>query len=311
MSFSSGVKQELMEHMSKARHCRLAELGAILTMSAKVEPESGSLVLTSESRFQVDKADRILTQVYGLHGAVCVRRGCNGSGFREYILKVEDSSAVKMILTDTGLLGGAPEQQKVLQRSCCRQAFIRGTFLSGGSINDPEKNYHIEILFDDKVRAQLVKEYLSGYDIGSKVIERNRSAERTVFVLYLKDGEQIVDLLSVMKAHNALMELENVRILKDMRNKINRQVNCEMANMSKTINTAVKQITDIRYLMDHGGFGLLSPELKQMAMVRLENTETPLKDLGQLLDPPVSKSGVNHRLRRLSEMADRLREENL
>ncbi len=316
MSFSSRVKEELTDHMSKAGHCRIAELSAILSMSAVIDPEAGTLVLESESRFQVDKADRILAEVYGIHAAICVRRGVNGSKFRQNILKIDDPSSVRRICRDTGLIHGAgikevPDQQdSILERSCCRQAFIRGAFLSGGSINDPEKNYHIEILFDQEEEALRIQRFLLDYDIESRVIERTRPNGRTLQVLYLKDGEQILDLLSVMKAHNALMELENVRIVKDVRNKINRQVNCETANLNKTVSASVKQVTDIRYLMEHDGFGLLSPELKQMAMVRLENENAPLKDLGQLLDPPVSKSGVNHRLKRLSELADRLREEN-
>lgn len=307
MSFSSRVKEELTDHMSKAGHCRIAELSAILSMSAVIDPEAGTLVLESESRFQVDKADRILSEVYGIHAAICVRRGVNGSKFRQNILKIDDPSSVRRILRDTGLTGN---MDAILERPCCRQAFIRGAFLSGGSINDPEKNYHIEILFDQEADALRIQGFLQDYDIESRVIERTRPNGRTLQVLYLKDGEQILDLLSVMKAHNALMELENVRIVKDVRNKINRQVNCETANLNKTVSASVKQVTDIRYLMEHDGFGLLSPELKQMAMVRLENENAPLKDLGKLLDPPVSKSGVNHRLKRLSELADRLREEN-
>lgn len=309
MSYSSNVKKELTDHMSKARHCRLAELSAILKMAGEVDLFTGELRLESESSFLVDKADRILGEVYGIHGAVCVRRGCAGSKVRQYILWLDNPAEVRRIVKDTGILDDE-EQKNILQRSCCRQAYIRGAFLAGGSINDPEKNYHIEILFEEEKAAGRVREFLEDYDIASRVIERTRSGGRTLYVLYLKDGEQILDLLSVMKAHQALMELENVRITKDFRNRINRQVNCETANLNKTVSASVKQAADIRYLMETDEFALLPPELKQMAQVRLENPNTSLKDLGQYLEPPVSKSGVNHRLRRLSEIAERLREEN-
>jgi hypothetical protein len=151
---------------------------------------------------------------------------------------------------------------------------------------------------------------LKNFDIESRIIERTRQSKRKVYVLYLKNGEQIIDLLSAMKAYISLMDLENVRIVKDVRNKINRQVNCETANLNKTIRSSVKQINDIRYIMEQGALEQLSPELIEMANVRLDNEDAPLKELGKLLNPPVSKSGVNHRLRRLSEFAEELRNKN-
>jgi len=127
-------------------------------------------------------------------------------------------------------------------------------------------------------------------------------------VVYLKEGAQIVDMLNVMEAHVALMELENVRIVKDMRNRVNRTVNCETANLNKTVSAAVKQKDDIFFIRDHMGFQKLSKSLKDVAVARLEQPDATLKELGESLTPPVGKSGVNHRLRKLSEIADKLRE---
>ncbi|MBO5281608.1 MAG: DNA-binding protein WhiA, partial [Lachnospiraceae bacterium] len=129
------------------------------------------------------------------------------------------------------------------------------------------------------------------------------------YVVYIKEGEGIVDLLNVMGAHVSLMNLENLRILKEMRNSINRRVNCETANITKTVNAAGRQIEDILYLREHYGLKKLSPGLREMAEVRLEYPDAPLKELGEYLDPPVGKSGVNHRLRKLSELAEQLRGE--
>jgi len=148
---------------------------------------------------------------------------------------------------------------------------------------------------------------LGTFGIESHILERKRPNARTAFVLYLKDGSQIVDVLNIMEAHVALMELENVRILKEMRNQVNRQVNCETANLNKTIGAAVKQIEDIRFLQEERVLDTLPDSLREMARVRLENEDVPLKDLGMLLDPPIGKSGVNHRLRKLSQIADELR----
>ena len=169
---------------------------------------------------------------------------------------------------------------------------------------------NIEILNEDMEHAEVLQRSLREFGIESRILERVRPSNHTVYVLYLKNGEQIIDVLSVMMAHVSLMELENVRIVKEVRNNINRQVNCETANLNKTIGAAVKQVNDIRYLMDKGALNSLSPELIAMAMVRLENEDLPLKDLGQLLNPPVSKSGVNHRLKKLSLAAEELRSRN-
>ena len=125
--------------------------------------------------------------------------------------------------------------------------------------------------------------------------------------MYLKEGAQIVDMLNVMGAHVALMNLENVRILKEMRNSVNRKVNCETANISKTVNAAVRQVEDIQFIMDTKGLSSLPENLQEIAQVRLEHPDMPLKDLGTLLMPPIGKSGVNHRLRKISEIAEKLR----
>ena len=139
----------------------------------------------------------------------------------------------------------------------------------------------------------------------------NRLLMQKYQVVYLKEGSQIVDILNIMEAHVALMNLENVRILKEMRNSVNRKVNCETANISKTVNAAVKQLADIEYIRETAGLSYLPENLKEMALLRLEYPDAPLAELGTYLNPPVGKSGVNHRLRRISEMADSLRQQTV
>ena len=160
----------------------------------------------------------------------------------------------------------------------------------------------LEFVCPSEAKAEQLVQILADFNIEGKVILRKK-----YYVVYLKEGESIVDLLNVCEAPVALMEFENLRILKEMRNSINRRVNCEAANITKTVNAAARQIEDIEYIRDHGGLDRLPPNLKQMAEVRLENPDMPLKELGECLDPPVGKSGVNHRLRKLSEYAERLR----
>ena len=318
MSFSSKVKEELAGHVSKARHCRMAELAAILGGCARIRLTPPSIEVQSESSAVVKKVFTLLQKTFNINANVSLRRGRKGSKVKLYTLCLQEPDKVRRILTDIGFIreaNGALQYKNIatdemLQRSCCLKAYIRGAFLAGGSINDPQKNYHIEILNQDMEHAEVLQRSLREFGIESRILDRTRPSNRTVYVLYLKDGEQIIDVLSVMKAHISLMELENVRIVKEVRNNINRQVNCETANLNKTISAAVKQVNDIRYLMEKGALNSLPPELVAMAEVRLENEDLPLKDLGQLLDPPVSKSGVNHRLRKLSQAAEELRLKN-
>ena len=201
---------------------------------------------------------------------------------------------------------GVPVQNNVvngllLQQSCCKRAYIRGAFLAGGSISDPNKAYHFEIVCRTMEQATQLRDVINSFSMDAKIVERKKH-----FVVYLKEGSQIVDILNVMEAHIALMKLENVRILKEMRNSVNRQVNCETANISKTVNAAVKQLEDITFIRDTAGLDSLPDNLKEIAILRLEHPEAPLKELGTYLDPPVGKSGVNHRLRKISEIAEEM-----
>ncbi len=192
----------------------------------------------------------------------------------------------------------------VVQNPCCRRAFLRGAFLASGSISDPEKFYHLEIVCATEAKAKQIRSIMTTFNMEAKIVIRKR-----YFVVYIKEGNQIVDMLNVMEAHLSLMEFENIRILKEMRGNVNRQVNCETANINKTVSAALKQVDDIVYIRDTIGFESLPPGLLQIARARLEKPEATLKELGEDLEPPVGKSGVNHRLRKLCDMAQRLREQ--
>lgn len=188
---------------------------------------------------------------------------------------------------------------------CCKRAFLRGAFLAGGSLSDPEKSYHFEIVSSGKEKASQIADAMNSFHLDARIVERRKS-----YVVYLKEGAQIVDMLNVMGARIALMDLENVRVLKEVRNSVNRQVNCETANLNKTIHAAVKQTEDICYIRDHMGLNSLPDGLCEIAKIRLQYPDTPLKDLGTMLSVPLGKSGVNHRLRKISQIADSLREKN-
>ena len=185
-----------------------------------------------------------------------------------------------------------------------KRAFLRGAFLARGTISDPEKSYHFEIAAGEDKIADLLKGLMEDFDLHPKISKRRQRP-----VLYLKEGVDIADILNVMEAPKALMNFENMRIVREVRGSVNRQVNCETANINKTITASMKQIDDINYIKETLGMDALDDNLREIARVRLEHTEISLAELGQLLDPPLGKSGVNHRLRKLSEIADQLREQ--
>ena len=193
----------------------------------------------------------------------------------------------------------------IIRNSCCKRAYIRGVFLATGSVSDPSKAYHFEITATTEEKANQIKEIIGFFNIEAKIILRKK-----YYVVYIKEGSQIVDLFNIMEAHVALMEFENVRILKEVRNSINRKVNCETANINKTVNAATRQIDDILYIKETVGFSELGEGLEEIARVRIDNPDLSLKDLGELLTKPIGKSGVNHRLKKLSSIAQNLREQN-
>ena len=186
----------------------------------------------------------------------------------------------------------------LIQQPCCKRAFLRGAFLASGSMSDPRRAYHFEIVLRTEPLAMQLLDAMGSFDVDAKVVERKGN-----HVAYVKEATHIVDLLNIMEAHSALMNLENIRIVKEMRNSVNRRVNCETANISKTVGAAVRQMEDILYIRDKKGLESLPDNLREIALLRLEYPDASLKELGTYLSPPVGKSGVNHRLRRISEIA--------
>ena len=254
MSFSMDVKEELSHHMSKSRHCQIAELSALM--------------------------------LFG---------GMKNGKVDDYVNRIPH---YEDLISGVKLIDDCIIDELIVQQPCCKRAFLRGAFLEAGSISDPNKAYHFEIICENERQAVFLQSVMSFFDVDAKFVQRASKV-----VVYLKEGAQIVEMLRILEAPKAVMELENVRIVKEVRGAINRQVNCETANISKTVNAAVRQIEDIKYLQREVGLDNLPASLSDIAYLRLENPDTPLGALGELCDPPLGKSGVNHRLRRLSQLA--------
>ena len=185
-------------------------------------------------------------------------------------------------------------------KPCCRKAFLRGIFLSAGFINDPQKSYQMEITFSDKQTAKKTENLMKSMDLNAK-----NSTRRNHSIVYLKDRDSISDFLNIIGAHKSLMEFENARILKEYGNYINRTSNCEMANMDKSIATAIRQKKAIDKIRKSKGLDFLAPKLKEAAVIRMEQPEdVSIQQMAEMLEPPISKSGFNHRLKKIEEIAD-------
>lgn len=316
MSFTSEVKEELSGHISSAQHCRIAEIAAIISMC-------GNIIISINDRYVIKvsteniavarKFASLVRKTFKINVDISIRHSAYSKKARTYTIIVRRHEDSIKILQATKLMdhnGNIEENMSiadniVIMKNCCKRAFIRGAFLSTGSIMDPNKSYHFEIVCNCKEKAEQLVKMLQIFNIESKIVAR-----KGYFVVYIKEGESIVDVLNVMEAHISLMNFENVRILKDMSNYYNRQVNCETANIKKTVTTACRQIDAIRYIEDTVGIDYLPENLQEIAKVRVEYPDTPLKDLGALLESPIGKSGVNHRLRKICEIAEDLKERN-
>ncbi len=315
MSFSSEVKDELSRQMPQARHCQIAETAAIISLCGRIlisSEDNYCIKIHTENIAVARKYFTLLKKTFQADTEISIKQNVYLKKSRTYTETVAKHEDAMRILKAVRLIDEHQEIGEnlsivgnlVVQQVCCRRSFLRGAFLATGSISDPEKSYHFEIVCATMAKAEQLRAIMATFDIEAKIIRRKR-----YFVVYIKEGSQIVDILNVMEAHVALMNLENVRILKEMRNSVNRRVNCETANINKTVSAAVKQVEDITYIRDTVGFGKLAEGLEEIALKRLEHPEATLKELGLMLNPPVGKSGVNHRLRKLGSIAEAIREE--
>lgn len=311
MSFSLEIKEELETRIDTAKHCQIAEFAAIMAFCGKVRRRTGGLMgleLTTENEVVRRKVVELAIKAFSA-SEESFEVEYEGKNNRIINIFINDEKLIAKILMaikwcDDNFTVVEPVfvNHRIIQKECCKRAFIRGAFLAAGSISDPNKSYHYEIVCEYEEDAVQMQELLKFFNLDAKIIQRKRN-----YVTYIKEGNNITDVLNIMGAFVSQMKLYNVMILKGMRNDVNRKVNCETANLNKTIEAAVKQIRDIEYVRDTVGLESLSDGLREVAEIRLKNPDMKLKDIGELLNPPVGKSGVNHRLRKISELAQKLR----
>jgi hypothetical protein len=314
MSFSSIAKNEICRKNLGENYCALSELAALIRTTGSISLKGRrniSIDFSTENAAIARRIYSLLKMLYHEPADVESRKTNRLNRGNSYRIKFHGDT--KKLLKDSlvidsdefnllNLNNGIPFN--LLESDCCKRAYIRGVFLGCGSISDPEKNYHLEFVNNNENHARDFAKLLTYYGLTARIVNR-----KNYFVNYIKESEQIVDLLNIIGAYNSLLKIENIRVVKGMRNSVNRIINCETANLTKTVDAAVRQLGSIRRIRDTIGLEKLPAPLQELAQTRLDNPEASLKELGQLLNPPVGKSGVNHRLRKIENIAENLSEE--
>ncbi|MBP5427247.1 MAG: DNA-binding protein WhiA [Clostridiales bacterium] len=302
MSFSSDVKEEILRLNIKRESGGFAWLVAIIRNSANVDINKHkiNIVVQTKNALIARKIFEALKILYGYMPPIIMKKV---QASTVYTIRMNDDSVVLDLLKRAGIerSKGAIKYQKIYLLDNVKREYIRGLFLVNGSINCPQKNYHLEIINDNIMLAIENEKILKDLGLDFKIVER-----KDQYVLYVKNGEGVVDFLNVVKAHKALMEFENIRVVKELKNNVNRMINCETANLEKVVNTSVRQVMCIEYIEKTIGIDKLPYRLREIARLRLQNRELSLKDLGQMLTPALGKSGVNHRLKKIEEIASKL-----
>lgn len=310
MSFSAVTKNELARLIGDRSCCRLSELAALIKMNGSIQisgKHQVGLNITTENAAVARKIISLVKSLFGLQTEVLVSRKTRLRKNNVYLVRVLPQQGISDILRKPGILDRAGNlENTVLQdlvgRECCRRAYLRGVFLGGGSVNNPGSDYHLEIITGSEKFARFTGRLMRKFHLSPKISRRKQW-----HVIYLKEGEQIVAFLNIIGAHSALLDYENVRIYKDMRNQINRLVNCETANLNKTVDASLRQIENIKLIKDTIGLKHLPEALREISELRISYPDSSLKELGDMVSPPLGKSGVNHRLRKIEEIADKIR----
>lgn len=311
MQFSKKTKDELARFLPSRRCCQVAELAALIRADGMIQicgRYRFALSVNTENAAVARKIFLLCKTLFALHADIMVQRGIHLRKNNIYVVRVAPQPQLEQMLRQLGVMGEnyeLPEQidNTLLNKQCCRRAYLRGAFLGGGSVNSPEKEYHLEIVAVSLAYGRQLQEIMQGFELPAKSCERKGSC-----VIYLKEADAIAAFLNIAGAHNALLQFEDVRVLKGVKNRVNRLVNCDTANLNKTVEAAVEQLENIKLINRKIGFDSLPRGLTETAQLRFEYPEASLKELAELHQPPVSKSCINHRMRKLAELARELRE---
>ncbi|SES84451.1 DNA-binding protein WhiA [Anaerobranca gottschalkii] len=313
-SFSANIKSELCRIKSPLC-CIKSELAALCLINGTVQINSRQGIVLNVITENATIAKRIYTlikEAFDINSSIFVRRKTKLKKNNSYLVEVSGKENVENLLDNLYLLGsgqGVKERihNQLLKKRCCKRAFIRGSFLASGSVNNPDTtSYHCEINVSSANHCEYLVSLFKLFHLRVKSFQR-----RNNYVIYLKDSDDIVDFLNIIGAHNALLTFENARVYKEMRNNVNRVVNCETANLNKIVDAAQKQIEQIKIIEKTIGLDNLPQTLREVALERLKDPSLSLKEIGERLNPPVGKSGINHRFKRIQKIAEDLIQNNL
>ncbi|MFK3960521.1 DNA-binding protein WhiA [Guptibacillus hwajinpoensis] len=308
MSFAADTKKELTQLESKPC-CARSELAALIRMNGSISFGNRQLILNipTEHAAIARRIYTLIKRIYNFDVELLVRKKMRLKKNNVYIVRV--SAKARDLLEDLGIMDNAFTFTRVIskdftKKSCCKRSYLRGAFLAGGSINHPETSYHLEIFSMYEEHTESLCNLMNEFGLNAKMLERKKG-----YIVYIKEGEKITEFLSVVGAHQALLYFEDVRIMKDMRNSVNRIVNCETANLNKTVGAAFRQVENIRYIQKEVGLEILPDKLREIAELRVKHQDVTLKELGEMVTGgAISKSGINHRLRKIDQIADKLRD---
>jgi DNA-binding protein WhiA len=308
VSYSNDVKNELARIIPERECCRKAELAAVLALLGSVNQFNGGIRVVTENAATARLIFKTFKEVYHLQSLIKVENRRHFNKTRIYIIDTQADDWSEYL--ELGLLNEDKGnmvrriQWPLLNRACCRRAYLRGLFLATGFINRPGANYHLEVTTTDVAMAEDIEKLLARVRIGARISERKNN-----LVIYVKDSEKIVDFLRLIGANKALLDFENIRIIKSVRNNVNRQVNCETANLVKTVDASVRQVELIKKLIDNGEIERIPARLRDLALLRIDYPDYTLKELGAMMNPPLSKSGVAYRMRKLELLVDEMVED--
>jgi DNA-binding protein WhiA len=310
MSFTSETKKELTKIETKSC-CKKAELSALVRMNGMLEIKDKQLMveLITESPSTARHMFSLLRGMYQVQPEVLVRKKIRLKKNNVYSIRLHQNSA--KVLTDLAIFEADGWERitgissDLIAKPCCKRSYLRGAFLAGGSVNNPDSgSYHLEIMTTYHDHAEALQTLMEEYHLHAKVIERKKG-----YIVYMKEGDKIGEFLNIIGAHPSLLHFENVRIMKDMRNSVNRLVNCETANLNKTVQAAIKQKENIELIAEHFGLENIPEKLREVAELRLQYPEVNFTELGELIPSgKISKSAVNHRMRKIDELAKQLRD---
>lgn len=307
MSFAAQTKKELTMIESNAC-CEKAELSALIRMNGSVQLSNKKVILdiSTENAAIARRIYTLIKKYYKAPTELLVRKKMRLKKNNVYIVRIPglvQEILKELNIVSEGFIFTSDIHPELVHNNCCKRAYLRGAFMAGGSVNNPEgSSYHLEIASMYEEHCKALVELANEFQLNARCIERKKG-----FILYIKEGEKIIEFLSLIGAHQALFKFEDVRIMRDMRNSVNRIVNCETANLNKTIGAAVRQIENIKLLQKEVGLESLPDKLREVAEIRLAHPDMNLKEVGEMLKGTVSKSGVNHRLRKIDELAEKIR----